>query len=404
MNQPRKSILNPSFVQRLKTLAVWLLALISLRSSEADADPRLRFLVTVPQGTEDQHIVVVGDHPKLGSWKTEGGLKLIKKGKRLYVGSLQVPKGTVIEFKIVRTGWKTVEKTARGQEMRNRKFKVEGSEEVILKVARWADSRAGSSACEHVKTLGQFGKASLGIDRPVWLHLPADYNKNKSYPVLYMLDGQNCFDDGTSAFGEWAADDHFDALYKVKKIKAFIIVAIGNSPRRMAEYTPTKAAKYGGGSLDKLETMIRKEIEPALAKAYKIKTAAKDRGVMGSSLGGLAAFHLGLRHPERYGIIGAISPSFWWDQYGTLKLLKKTKKLKPVQKLWIDIGTKEGDGRAPVKAVKDIAKELRSRGYGKKNLAVFVDQGANHSEAAWRKRLPKVFQWLYGLKGKKSTK
>jgi predicted alpha/beta superfamily hydrolase len=383
----------------LRSLFLTILALLSWNAGEAGQKVTLRFVVTAPPGTKAKSLKVVGDHPALGQWKVDKALVLGPAPNKpgVYVADLVLDKGQILEFKVVRDGWTSVEKSVAGGEIANRKLTVTADEKLLIRVARWADKGPPTSPEAHVSLLGQFGKKSLGVDRPVWVHPPPDYKKTRSYPVLYMLDGQNIFDRATAAFGEeWGADEAHDELLKRKKIVPIIIVAIGNSPRRMYEYTPDKDPKYkSGGGLHKLETMILKEIEPALRKKYSVKKGPKNTAIMGSSLGGLAAFHLALRHPNRYGLVGVISPSFWWNNKSTLRLLKDKKKISPVRRMWIDMGTKEGDGRAPVKSVQQTAKLLRKKGYKQKQLRVFIDKGATHSEPSWRKRLPKILTYLF---------
>jgi predicted alpha/beta superfamily hydrolase len=386
----------------LKGLVLTFLAFLWMSPAGAVDEVTLRFIVTVPPGTKVQSLRVVGDHPKLGSWKVEKALKLLPLPKKttVFAAELVVKKGTQLKFKIVRDSWASVEKSIGGGEIGNRKWNVIEPADIELRVARWADKAAPSTAEAHIALLGQFGKKSLGVDRPVWVHRPSTYKKKRSYPVLYMLDGQNIFDKATAAFGEeWAADETHDRLLKEGKIEPFIIVAIGNSPLRMYEYTPDRDPKHqAGGGLHKLEMMIRQEIEPVLRKKYSVKSGAKHRGILGSSLGGLAAFHLSLRHPDRYGLVGVFSPSLWWNSQKTLKLVKGMKKITRARRLWIDMGTGEGDGASPVRQVRDLASLLKGKGYKKTELKVFIDEGAKHTEPAWRNRLPKAFIYLFGRK------
>ena len=53
----------------------------------------------------------------------------------------------------------------------------------------------------------------LNRHRRVWIYLPATYASSKrKYPVIYMQDGQNVFDNRTSFAGEWGVDEALDSL------------------------------------------------------------------------------------------------------------------------------------------------------------------------------------------------
>ena len=75
----------------------------------------------------------------------------------------------------------------------------------------------------------------------VWL--PANYgsphNAHRTYPVLYMQDGQNLFDEATSDAGEWHLDETVDHLVGSFKIPPMIVVGIDYAgDQRSSEYLP----------------------------------------------------------------------------------------------------------------------------------------------------------------------
>ena len=97
----------------------------------------LRFEVTVPVQTPDDAIVhLTGSVDGLGPWDPAG---LPLRGDGLWVGELQLPVGTELEFKATRGSWETVEKDRQGDEIDNRRWRVDGDETVAFTVARWAD-------------------------------------------------------------------------------------------------------------------------------------------------------------------------------------------------------------------------------------------------------------------------
>src|SRR5947209_2401192 len=71
--------------------------------------------------------------------------------------------------------------------------------------------------------------------------VPANYfsphNRTRSYPVLYMQDGQNLFDAATSRSGEWHLDETVEHLVGGLKIPPMFVVGIDNGgEKRSSEY------------------------------------------------------------------------------------------------------------------------------------------------------------------------
>ena len=87
----------------------------------------------------------------------------------------------------------------------------------------------------------------LNRHRRIWIYLPAGYfMSKKKYPVIYMHDGQNVFDEKTAFSGEWGVDEALDTLELL--LKESIIVGIDNGgEKRINEYNPYDTDKYGKG-------------------------------------------------------------------------------------------------------------------------------------------------------------
>jgi predicted alpha/beta superfamily hydrolase len=109
---------------------------------------------------------------------------------------------------------------------------------------------------------------------------------------------------------------------------------------------------------------------------------------MGSSLGGLAAFHVGWKHADKVRRIGAVSPSFWWNNEETKGLVAATSSPPPLR-LWIDVGTDEGsDPQATLDEERAVAQLCPFAHYQEY-------PGASHDEASWAARLPDILAWLF---------
>ena len=87
----------------------------------------------------------------------------------------------------------------------------------------------------------------------IYISLPKSYfDSEKTYPVLYMHDGNNLFDKKTSFGGnEWNVDETCEKLMSLGKIKEAIIVGAYNNKDRMSEYTPVKDPKYWDSQTDR---------------------------------------------------------------------------------------------------------------------------------------------------------
>lgn len=99
----------------------------------------------------------------------------------------------------------------------------------------WFYSNAG-----HYEYLRGVYSPELGNSRDVVVYLPPSYLENtlKSHAnVLVMHDGQNLFNDSTSAFGCWHCDKTADANILAGSVEELVIVGVDNTDDRTDELT-----------------------------------------------------------------------------------------------------------------------------------------------------------------------
>ena len=231
------------------------------------------------------------------------------------------------------------------------------------------------------------------ISHRVWIYLPPNYdNTSKKYPVIYMHDAQNLFDNATSYAGEWEVDEALNKLYEATG-KGFIVVGIENGgEERINEYTPWKNEKYGGGKGAIYVDFIANTLKPYIDANYRTKQ--KNTGLMGSSLGGLISFYGGLQYPKIFGKIGALSTSFWFSEK-VVDFTQEKGNLKKL-KLFLLVGGKEGDDMD--KDTKKMEKLLLNTGFKTKNLKTKINPEGKHNEAFWSNEFLEVVTWLYDIK------
>jgi predicted alpha/beta superfamily hydrolase len=249
-----------------------------------------------------------------------------------------------------------------------------------------------------VRTHENFHSRYLEHDRTVIVYLPPSYDEEdaRRYPVLYLHDGQNVFDQATSFGEEWHVDESAQAMISAGEIEPIIIVGIYNTGEfRIDEYTPTtsKAQKGRGGLADDYGRMLVEELKPWIDGKYKTLPGAANTAVGGSSLGGLLTMHLGLRYSTAFGKLVVMSPSVWWDNRVLLKEVEALPGKLPIR-IWLDSGTDEGrETLANARALRDA---LIAKGWTPgDDLAYLEAEGAGHNEASWAARVGAVLRFLF---------
>jgi predicted alpha/beta superfamily hydrolase len=243
-----------------------------------------------------------------------------------------------------------------------------------------------------------FHSRILPDDRMVSVYLPPQYmeDEQRRFPVLYLQDGQNLFDGRTSylAGRTWNANTTADRLTGEGAIEPLILVGIANTGlRRMAEYTPTRDFKMGGGEGRSYGRLLMEELKPMIDRAYRTQPEPKNTGVGGSSLGGLISLYLGFAHPEVFGKVAVISPSLWWDQRSILNAIHQ-QTTKPDLRIWLDMGTAEGARH--LRDADMLERLLLQRGWKSGVDLVYVKApGAVHDECAWSDRFGDVLRFLF---------
>ncbi len=229
--------------------------------------------------------------------------------------------------------------------------------------------------------------------------LPPNYEHepDRRYPVLYLHDGQNVFDDlPMSPFGvQWGVDTTARALINAGIVESIIIVAIGNAGRdRIDEYTPTRDSNHdAGGMADRYGQMLVYEIKPFIDHRYRTKRGAQHTGLAGSSLGGLLTLHLGLTHPAIFGKLALLSPSVWWDDRWIVRSLVASSEVRPALSIWLDVGT--GEPRM-LKGTQLLHRMLIRKGWTPGvNLQYLEAEGARHDERAWGERTGLFLKFLF---------
>jgi predicted alpha/beta superfamily hydrolase len=265
----------------------------------------------------------------------------------------------------------------------------------------------GSRVAGTVKVLRGVRSAQLGNTRDILVYLPPSYpTANRTYPTLYMHDGQNLFDAATSFAGEWRVDEALERL-ATEGIEAIVVGVPNTGVNRLQEYSPFHDARFGGGRADDYLKFIVDTVKPLVEEAFRTTGEREGTGTIGSSMGGMISLYAFFERPEVFGLVGAVSPSVGFARGALLEYLARARFVGG--RIYVDVGTQEGRPKdrdplelrgnpgAYVRMVREARDLLVRKGYGEgKDLLYVEEEGAGHNEAAWAGRLPQILRFLLG--------
>ena len=305
---------------------------------------------------------------------------------------LNLPAGQY-DYKCTRGNWGTVECLADGKDIGNHSFRITTDTTIEINIQAWRDDFAfvtkmhTASKQVHVMDTAFF-IPQLNRTRRIWIYLPQGYEKTKKeYPVLYMHDGQNIFDEYTAGFGEWGVDECLDSLIHAGK-QACIVVGIDNGPQRFNEYNPFAFRDFGEGAGDHYLDFITQTLKPFIDKKYRTLSSKENTIIAGSSMGGLISYYAMIKQPQIFGKAGIFSPAFWTAP--AINALTDSLAAKVNGKFFFYMGGQEGGSYVnDMLAIQELL--------GEKSAAMIysvVDYEGLHNEKAWRKWFAEFYSWI----------
>lgn len=319
--------------------------------------------------------------------------KLTKKGDKY---SITFPKQKgIINFKFTQGSWDTVETDNDGKSIENRTYTFDNNRgKVNIQILNWNNANnKQSTATKNVSIISNtFKIPQLNKERRIWVYLPPNYETStESYPVLYMHDGQNVFDETTSYAGEWQVDEILNKLYQEKDFKLIVIGIDNGGESRMNEYSPWENLQFGEAQGEAYINFIVETLKPFIDKNYRTLTTNNNTAMMGSSMGGLISHYAGLKYPQIFGKVGAFSPSFWFSN-SSYEFASNNSKLKK-SKMYFLVGKNEGANM--VSNMKKMITLMKSKGFEENNIIKKVAPKGKHNEAFWKNEFEEAILWLF---------
>jgi len=230
----------------------------------------------------------------------------------------------------------------------------------------------------------------LNRTRRIWIYLPSGkYKSNKRFPVIYMQDGQNLFDNYTSFAGEWKVDESTDSLI-IKGARKAIIIGIDNGgENRINEYTPFTNKEYGGGEGSKYVDFIVNTLKPYIDNNYNTLKDRDNTFIMGSSLGGLISYYAIMKHKEIFSKAVIMSPSFWFSD--KIFFIPSHQNKNKINLLFV-AGDSESKNMIP--NINKMKSRLEKMKYPKNSYKVRIIKDGKHNEKLWGKEFASAYIWL----------
>jgi predicted alpha/beta superfamily hydrolase len=277
-------------------------------------------------------------------------------------------------------------------------------------MAKWQDygdyrNGAGHTVVGNLKVLPDLYSPQLVNRRDILVHLPPSYNNSRrSYPVLYMQDGQNLFDDRTSFAGEWHVDETMESLAH-KGLEAIVVGIPNAGTARLDEYSPFFESHLGGGQGERYLAFLIHTLKPLIDRDFRTRPEPEHTAILGSSMGGLISLYAFFHHPEVFGLAGVMSPSLWFAGGQIYDYIEDAAFVPG--RIYLDAGTRElGGGHGLWDANRDRSRRyyagvrrmhrlLIKKGYqARRDLLYVEEKWAHHEEGAWARRLPKAIRFL----------
>ncbi len=301
-----------------------------------------------------------------------------------------------IEYKFTKGGWENVELDKYGNITPNRKAKksLQKTSDTVEKWRlNWGPFKEEFFPTAEVIS-EKFYIPQLDRYRKIWAVLPYDYHTSeKSYPVLYLQDAQNLFNEG-SGYGNWEIDKKLSILAEYGRGDVIVIAIEHGNKDRIKEYIFDNDNVANGSEGKKYIRFITDTLKPYVDENYRTKKDRDNTGIGGSSLGALISIYSGFLYPEVYSKLLIFSPSLWVEPNNNFPMMSFRVPFKT--KIYLYGGGQEGSKM--VKRI-HIFEEYLKR-WEKKNLFDFefrtsINPEGTHNEFYWSQEFPRAIEWLF---------
>ncbi len=328
------------------------------------------------------------------NWQVEDPsfeMKKIEAGKYEFELTVKQHHPDTFEYKYVKGDWDHEELNNAGKRVKNRRVH-KFLQTVSDRVPQWQNTGKPHQPqfLPKIEILEDLAMPKGIKTRRIAALLPYDYDTSKkNYPVLYLQDGQNLFDE-FAPFGNWALDKKL-ALLAEEDFGDVIIIAIDHAREdRILEYLPSEKTKLGEGLGKEYASFMTEVLKPQVDATYRTIPYREFTGIGGSSMGGLITLYAAMQFPQVYSRLMVFSPSLWVSPH----LIQDFGLSKPpfCGRMYLYGGGNEGSN------MEGFLNELHNHNQEVSNCIkskLSINPEGHHSESEWGREFPEALKWLF---------
>lgn len=228
-------------------------------------------------------------------------------------------------------------------------------------------------------------KDSLFSDRAIGVYIPYNYEKGKTYPVLYVHDG-------TWAMYLRPFINILDNLIYTHKIEPLVVVFIPFVDR-WREYV-TQSPEYA--------RMIVEELAPFVESNLQMSPAVSRRGIIGASAGGHSAIVTAFRYPSFFENVASQGggaggyPGLNKLANEALDVYLKKKSISSLKNIYTEVGTYDLEFPDQKTRLIDGVRQFHERLEENKIDHIYKEVNSGHTSDSWDQRIDDILIQFYG--------
>ncbi len=182
----------------------------------------------------------------------------------------------------------------------------------------------------------EYDSTTVGLKRKAQVYTPPGFDRNRTYPVLYLLHGIGGDEYEWTRHG--APDVILDNLYADQQaIPMIVVLPNGRAAQDVTarDPIPKQSPAFAAFEQDLLADLI-----PFIEKTYPVKADRESRALAGLSMGGGQSLNFGLNNLDTFAWVGGFSSAP--NTRPPAKLLKDVDATKKLRLLYVACGDQDG--------------------------------------------------------------